>query len=101
MKRQFDETERKVTERNLSKRKEELKELEGNLEYNKSLLEKIIQTREHDDKWRDYLRQVKDKEVGKINKGLTRGIKELKELITISEKQLTEGVEIKDAVGVS
>lgn len=92
MNRQLDDDERKITERNLLKKKEDLIKYEDNLNYNKALINKQTYLRDFDDEWREYLRKQKDNEDIQVLTAIYNEIKQLKEIIKITEEQLKEGV---------
>lgn len=100
MKRNLYKEEEKVVKRQLERHKELVKDLNINLLYNKSLLDKQEYLRNFDDKWREYLRKRKNEEDNKILKEIEKEIDNSKEHIEILNKQLKEGVEIKKVAGV-
>lgn len=101
MKRELDKEEKKVTEKQLERHKQLVKELKSNLEYNDDLIKKQNFLREFDDKWRDYLRERKDIEDKKILDEMKKEIENSEEHIKMLLNQLKEGVEIKSITGVN
>ncbi len=83
--RQLDETERRVTEKNLKRLKENKKYLEYSLEHTNFMLDKGLDLRMYS------LRKAKDSE----KKVLLQELAEANAIIDISEEQLKNGVPAK------
>lgn len=98
MKRQLNEDEKKLIDTNSKRIDEELKGFEDNRDYNIALIEKQETLRKFDDRWRKYLRDVKDKEDDLLMKQLGMMIKEKQETLKVLEKQLKEGVDKPSSV---
>jgi len=98
--RQLNSEEKELTEKGIERLKKEVKELEENLEYNIALKFKEDYLRKFDDKWREVLRNRKDREDNKILKLMETEIKEKKKSIKEMEKHISEGVEEKKPLGV-
>lgn len=98
MKRQLSQTEKELSEKGLKRNKEELELIKLNLEYNKDLIQKQNEARLFDDKWRDYLRQQKDREDKKVLLQIEPIIKETEESIANLTEQLNNGVDVKSSV---
>ena len=90
MKRQYDKKEKEITERNLLRRKEELKDLFETIEMRKLLTNIII----------PYNRRMEDKRNDQELKIWQEKMEETQNIINITEKQLKEGIEIKKPIGV-
>ena len=99
-KRQLDKREKKFTERNLERQRKNAKELKKEIEYNKAIIDKNRYNRNFQDKWRPYLRQKEVELEDKTIKDMERELKDINELIEITEKQLNEGVETKQPLGI-
>ncbi len=99
MKRQLNKEERVLTEKGVKRMQNEIRELQDNLAYNLSLLEKQNYIREFDDRWRKYLREGKTKEDDKVIKQMEIFIKEKIETVAKLHLQLKEGVEKSTAIG--
>lgn len=100
MKRQLTKEEKELTNRNISINEKELKELKENLDYNQSLIDKQNYLRDHDDKWRDFLRRQKDREDENVLKTISQAIREKENIINIAKDQVKNGVETKEVQGV-
>lgn len=100
MKRQLTKEEKELTNRNISINEKELKELKENLDYNQSLIIKQNYLRDHDDKWRDFLRRQKDREDENVLKTISQAIREKENIINIAKDQVKNGVETKEVQGV-
>jgi hypothetical protein len=100
MKRQLFPEELELEQKGLDRNLEQLRELTNNLEYNKELVQKQVDQRKHEDKWREYLRSQKDKEDKKVLDIIESEIKLLQEKIDIAESNIKDGVEVKETLGV-
>lgn len=94
MKRQLEGKEKQTMERQLERRKSELKQTEGNLEYNTALIDRQRIIREFDDKWRNFLREQKTYEDKLVVEQVKQSVEDLTEMVSTMETQLTEGVEL-------
>jgi len=86
MKRKLTDDEKKLTEKNVNKLKEEIIELEESLNYNLLMKNQMI----------PHQRKVQDKQVDVLIEELNDRIKQNKWAIEESLKQIKGGVEIKD-----
>jgi len=94
MKRQLTKEEKEITNKNLQHVRDELKSAEGSLKYNQAVLEKQTYLRGFQEKWKDYLYMQKDTEDSKLVEAMKVKIEQTREAITLTEKQLNEGVEV-------
>lgn len=100
-KRELTKEERELSEKQLNKHKENLKELEMNMKYNKSLIKMQQDKRTHDELFRPYLLAKKDKEDEEVLNIIKKEIENSEEHIKILTDQLKNGVEIKKIVGIN
>ena len=100
MKRKLTKEEEQMEKLGLERNEKDLKSLKENLEYNKDLLAKQIYLREHDDRWREFLRKQKDKEDEQVIETIKKELKIKREIIAKAELHLNEGVEVKEPQGV-
>ncbi|MCH7568474.1 MAG: hypothetical protein IIA87_03550 [Nanoarchaeota archaeon] len=100
MKRELTKEEHEINVKQLLRHKELVIELEKNIEYNKSLIQLQENKRNHDNKFRDYLRERKTKEDSQIIKQINKELKSSGEHIKMLTTQLKEGVEVKKPTGV-
>lgn len=78
----------KLEKEGIERNKKNLRLLKLNLEYNKALIQKQKESREFDDKFRDYLREQKDLEDSNILKAINSEVKMTEEAISNSTNQL-------------
>lgn len=100
MMRQLNKEERELTQKNVKRNEEEEMQLAMNIAYNEDLIKKQKELRQFDDKWRNYLRSIKDKDDQNLIKLMKEELENKKELIKISEDQLKKGVEQRIPSGV-
>jgi protein subunit release factor A len=98
--RQLNKEERELTQKNVKRNEEEEMQLAMNIAYNEDLIKKQKELRQFDDKWRNYLRSIKDKDDQNLIKLMKEELENKKELIKISEDQLKKGVEQRIPSGV-
>lgn len=96
MKRKLTNEEKKMEQIGLDRNLKELKILEGQLAYNLDMIAKQMYLRDHEDKWRQFLRETTDYENEEAIKQLKSNIKMKEENIKIAEEHLDKGVEIKN-----
>ena len=94
MKRELTKEEKEITNKNLQHTRDELAAAEASIEYNEAVLEKQKYLREFQEKWTSYLIKQKDDEDNKILEAMKLKVEQTKEAITLTETQLTEGVEV-------
>lgn len=99
--RQLNDQERALTEKNVKRNQEELKTLQDNLAYNMALITRQLEARDFDDKWRNYLREQKDKEDKQFIQAILNEIDNREDIIKICNDQLNNGVEEKSMPGVN
>ena len=100
MMRKLNAEEEKLEKEGLNRNKKDLITLKENYEYNKDLIDKQNYLRDHDDKWRDFLRRIKDEEDKNVLNTIQKEIDLKEELIKIANKNLKEGVEIKTSTAI-
>ena len=96
MKRQLDKKEKELTLKGLKRNEEELRDLKEALSNTKIHKEFIEQKRKYEDTMRPYNRKNEDKEIDKTIKGYEGEIKMREEVINDVQKQLKEGIEVKE-----
>jgi len=101
MKRPLTNEELKLEKMGLERNKRELKLLKSNLEYNKDLIAKQKATQEHDDKWRQFLREQKEYEDKQVLDTITKELEMKESLVKTAEEHIKNGVEIKNVSGVN
>ena len=100
MKRKLTNEEAKLEQAGLDRNEKELKLLKENYEYNSDLINNQIRAREHDDKWRDFLRRQKDMEDKHILDTIKKEIEIKEQMVKTAEEHLKNGVTIKMPMGV-
>jgi altronate dehydratase len=98
MKRKLTKEEESMEKLGLERNQKDLKELIENLEYNSDLINKQNYLRDHDDKWREFLRIQKDKEDNQILDTINKEIKIKEDMIKQAKEHIKEGVEIKEGI---
>lgn len=93
MKRELDKKERELTEKGIEKNEQKIIELQNEHDYNRDA---VLFNR----KWRNYLRDLKDKKDDSILENLKEQIEMVKKNIELGKQQLKEGVNIKKPTGV-
>lgn len=96
MKRFLDKTEKEMEQLGLDRNLKDIQILKENLEYNEDLLAKQIYLREHDDKWRLFLRKQKDMEDHAVIDSIRKELKIKEELIKNAKDHIKNGVEVKE-----
>jgi len=98
--RELTEEERKIVEKQIKNHEDKKEVLKKEFEYNKDILKLQQAQREHEDKFRLYLRERKDRLDTETLKQYESDIQEHEEHIVELTKQLNEGVEVKQPQGV-
>lgn len=78
----------KLEKEGIERNKRNLRLLKLNLEYNRDLVQKQKESRDFDDKWREYLREQKDLEDSNVLKAIESELKMTEEAISNSTNQL-------------
>lgn len=99
MKRKLTKEEEQLTKLGLDRNSKELKTLKENLDYNLDLIAKQKYLREHDDRWREFLRMQKDNEDKQVVEAINKEIANKEDLVKTAKLHLNEGVEIKTPIG--
>ena len=100
MKRKLEGKDKELTEKGINRIKQEVTELQESLEYNLAVLEKQKSMRIFEDKFRPYLRKEKNKKDSGYIKQIEYEIESREDKLKSLNKQLNEGVEVKQPIGV-
>jgi hypothetical protein len=100
MKRKLTKEEESMEKLGLERNEKDLKSLRENLDYNLSLIDKQTYLRDHDDRWRDFLRIQKDNEDKQVVDTIIKEIKIKEEMIKTAKEYIKDGVEQKIPQGV-
>lgn len=95
VKRNLIKNEKDISEKQFKKHQQNIIDLEQNLGYNQDLIKRQVDQRTHEDKWRQFLRDKKDKEDQEVLKLIKMEIENSKEHVKILSDQLKNGVEVK------
>lgn len=97
--RQLTDEEVQMEKLGLERNEKEVKSLQENLAYNVDLIAKQNYLREHDDKWRDFLRIQKDNEDKAILEAISKELTIKKEMVKQAKEHIKKGVEVKVPTG--
>lgn len=100
MNRKLTEKETALNQKAIDRLTKEVNAFKESLEYNDSLIEKQLQSRHHDDKFRDYLRKQKDEQDQDVISKIESEIRMREITIKETQKQIDDGVKIKKVAGI-
>ena len=96
MRRPLNKQEKELEQQGLDRNKKELAMIENQLQYNLDLLAKQKYIQDLEDKWRPFIRETTNFENEKTIKDIRENISLKKTNITIAERHLKDGVEVRN-----